>query len=424
VAFRGPNAVTISWSTSGTSGSNDTPSPQVQYGTSSSLTGSNTSQIGTTSNYSGSTLFFHNVGLFNLASSTTYYYRTVASSCVSQSAIYSFITPPPAGNTNPINITFVADLGNNDLLNGGAASRTIAALGKIAPYTNFFVHNGDISYADDVILTFTAYETTWNTFQNNMENITANYPYMTGPGNHEVTCNQLGDSLCLGTANRNFSAYLNRFRMPGNESGGYQNLWYSFNYGLVHIIVINTETDFPNAPSGPNTTLNGGNFEGTTGQLNWLENDLINASDNRANVPWIIVTGHRPFFSSVVSVPGNCSACGSAFIPYILNYTVDLYIAGHVHWYERLYPINADGIAVANNYTDSPGFIHITNGAGGAAEGAESIVSTISASAKIVTGYGYVQLQIQNSSNAVLNFYSTNTTTAVLEDTINIVRNH
>jgi hypothetical protein len=425
VALRGPNGITISWSTSGTSGSNDTPSPQVIYGTSSTLLNGVSSTIGTTSNYTTAS-FFHNVPLLNLSPSTKYYYRTVAATCVNQSSIYSFTTPPAAGNSNPVTITFVADLGASSILDLSGAAATIKALNQIASSTNFFVHNGDISYADDVYFIGGTYEGIWNTFQNNMQNITAQNIYMTGPGNHEVTCNQNGDSKCLTSANipyRNFSAYLNRFRMPGNESGGFQNLWYSFDYGLVHVTVINTETDFTNAPAGPNTTLNGGNFEATGGQLAWFQNDLQTANANRANVPWIVVTGHRPFFSSVTTtVQGNCSACGTAFIPYILQYNVDIYIAGHVHWYERLYPINANGIAVAHNYTNTTGFIHITNGAGGASEGSASLSSSIAASAKVVTGYGYSQLQILNRSTAVLTFYSTSSSKS--EDSQTIIRPH
>ena len=410
VALRGPNGITVSWKTSGWLGSNDTPQPQVEYSTSSTLLNSVKSTIGTTTTYNKQS-FFHNVALLNLAPSTEYYYRILASTkCVTASAIRSFITAPAAGNTNAVNITFVADLGNDNLLNGGGASRTKAALRQVAASTSFFVHNGDISYADDygVFLPFETYESAWNKFQNDLESITAENFYMTGPGNHEVTCFQLGDSFCQNSDVRNFSAYFNRFRMPGAESGGYKNLWYSFDYGLVHMVFINTETDFLNAPSGPGTTLNGGNFQGVTGQLDWLKNDLENANNNRAQVPWIIVTGHRPFYGSTPkfpALPGNCASCASAFIPLILQYNVDFYIAGHVHWYERLYPIGANGNTVASDYNNSPGFIHITNGAGGAPEGAAQIQSTISASAKIVTGFGYSKLQIQDASNARLSFF-------------------
>jgi hypothetical protein len=427
VALAGANGVTISWTTNGYFGSNDTPNPQVKYSTSSTLLNPVSSQIGTTSNYDP-TSFFHNVALSNLSPSTKYYYQIAASpSCVAQSGIYSFTTAPAPGNLNAINISFVADLGNNNLVNGGAASQTINALLQAAQNTNFFIHSGDISYADDygLLLPFSFYEQTWNTWQNNVAGVTANNIYMTAPGNHEVTCFQLGDQFCLTDTYRNFSAYLNRFRMPGDESGGYKNLWYSFDYGMVHVVVINTETDFPNAPSGPGTTLNGGNFQGLTQQVAWFAADLQAANANRAQVPWIIVTGHRPFYGSLPqlpAVPGNCNACSSAFEPYILQYNVDFYFCGHVHWYERLYPIDANGNPLATNYNNQPGPIHITNGAGGAAEGKATVSSTISASAKIVSAYGYTRLELKDASNARLSFVDSSTLQEA--DSVDIVRNH
>jgi hypothetical protein len=57
-------------------------------------------------------------------------------------------------------------------------------------------------------------------------------------------------------AHRNFTAYLHRFRMPFAESGAVNNMWHSFDYGLVHFVSISTETDFPGAPEGPGTYLN------------------------------------------------------------------------------------------------------------------------------------------------------------------------
>jgi acid phosphatase len=105
-----------------------------------------------------------------------------------------------------------------------------------------------------------------------------------------------------------------------------------------------------------------------------------------------------------------------------VNNNVDLYISGHVHWYERLYPIDPYGNPLAGDYNNSPGLIHITNGAGGAAEGAAQIQSTIPASANIVTGYGYSQLQIKDRSNAVLTFFSSDSNQVA--DSVNIVRTH
>jgi hypothetical protein len=60
--------------------------------------------------------------------------------------------------------------------------------------------------------------------------------------------------------------------MPSESSGGVLNMWYSFNYGPVHFVQINTETDYPGAPNDQYTygTGNGGFGD----QLAWLEADL------------------------------------------------------------------------------------------------------------------------------------------------------
>lgn len=426
VALRGQNGVTVSWRTSGSFGSNDTPQPQVEFGTDSSLSVKTDSPIGATTNYNKRS-FFHNVALLNLSSSTTYYYRIKSASCVRKSGIHSFKTPPAPGNQSSTSISIVGDLGNNNLINLGAPSRTIKALQAAASTTDFFIHSGDIAYADDynLGLPLEFYEQAWNKFQNNVESITANNFYMVAPGNHEVTCFQLGDVFCLSNAYRNFSAYANRFRMPGDESGGYKNLWYSFDYGLAHVVVINTETDFPDAPAGPGTTLNGGNFVGVQGQLDWLHADLQAAVANRAQVPWIIVTGHRPFFGSLPklpALPGNCDSCRLAFQPIFLQYNVDFYFAGHVHWYERLYSITSTDGAFTQDYSDPNGVIHITNGAGGGPEGAAKLKTGIDSSAKIVSGYGYTKLDLQDASKAKITFV--NSKSLQEDDSIVVVRQH
>ncbi|KAK3069565.1 hypothetical protein LTR53_011997 [Teratosphaeriaceae sp. CCFEE 6253] len=106
------------------------------------------------------------------------------------------------------------------------------------------------------------YESNWDLWQNWMNSVTKKVPYMVNPGNHEAACaefdgalNQLtaylDDDQANSTANasaltyyscppsqRNFTTYQFRFRMPGEESGGVGNFWYSFDYGLAHFVSI------------------------------------------------------------------------------------------------------------------------------------------------------------------------------------------
>ncbi len=108
------------------------------------------------------------------------------------------------------------------------------------------------------LLTFN-YEKTWNYFMNFIQPFASEKPYMVLPGNHEAECHA---PVCFLNATRlaalsNFSAYNHRFRMvraaaapsrqPAAESGATGlNMWYSFNYGNVHFVNIDTETDYPN----------------------------------------------------------------------------------------------------------------------------------------------------------------------------------
>jgi hypothetical protein len=58
----------------------------------------------------------------------------------------------------------------------------------------------------------------------------------------------------------NFSAYNHRFRYPSPESDGILNMHYTFNYGPVHFINLDTETGYPGAPEEKSYVLPSGGF--------------------------------------------------------------------------------------------------------------------------------------------------------------------
>ena len=57
---------------------------------------------------------------------------------------------------------------------------------------------------------------------------------------------------------------------------------YSYDYGMVHFIMISTEHDL-----SPGSR-----------QYVWLEQDLENV--NRSKTPWVILGGHRPMYTSEI----------------------------------------------------------------------------------------------------------------------------
>jgi hypothetical protein len=77
---------------------------------------------------------------------------------------------------------------------------------------------------------------------------------------------------------------------------------------------------------------------------------------------------------------------------------------------------------LAQNYDNQPGPIHITNGGAGCPEGAPKPKETISASAKIVSGYGFTQLEIKDASHATIRYIDTSNSQVV--DTADVYRAH
>jgi hypothetical protein len=245
---------------------------------------------------------------------------------------------------------------------------------KQASTVDWFMHVGDISYADDEnSITPGSYEKTWNEYQADMENITANYPYMVCPGNHEASCLTTGSIGCPAKLN-NFSAYRHRFYMPSADSGGVENMWYSFDYGLVHFVMLSSETDYKNSPEGPNTLWNAGPFGD---QMGWLKQDLQLANENRKLTPWIIVIAHRPMYTSdgVDFPPEARKNWRNAIEETLYQNNVDVYLSGHVHAYERLYPIY-DGVVGQTNYENPRDVTPLVIGNGGCVEGHEGLSTT------------------------------------------------
>lgn len=220
--------------------------------------------------------------------------------------------------------------------------------------------------------------------------------------------------------------------MPGVESGGVGNFWYSFDYGLAHFISIDTETDFAYSPewpfvrdvkgnevlpteaqtfitdSGPFGRIDGNSWKDNKAyeQYQWLAKDL--AAVDRTKTPWIFINGHRPMYSSqTASYQGNIR---NAFEELMLEHGVDAYFAGHIHWYERLYPLGRNGtidtasIKDNNTYYTNEGksMVHVINGMAGNIEShstldADQPVLNITAVLNM-KDYGFSKLKVTTTS--------------------------
>jgi hypothetical protein len=269
---------------------------------------------------------------------------------------YEFKTAPPAPQQwkypYQVKVLVYGDMGIV------ASEKVIPKVNELATtrQIDFVWHVGDISYADDYPSGM--YEQVWDLFFAMIEPATSHVPYMVLPGNHEENCQHVGCDYA-----NNFTAYNYRFRMPGPESGGFMNMWYSFDYGNVHFISVSTETDFPNAPEP----------EKFGDQLTWLERDLKTANLRRKTHPWIIVGGHRPMYSTClgfsqngrpISDPANLQ---KAMEELFHTYHVDMFIVGHIHAYERTYPIYQNR-STSRHYDNPKSTVYMTVGTGGNVE--------------------------------------------------------
>eukprot|EP00931_Biecheleriopsis_adriatica_P068754 TRINITY_DN42665_c0_g1_i1.p1 TRINITY_DN42665_c0_g1~~TRINITY_DN42665_c0_g1_i1.p1 ORF type:complete len:370 (-),score=56.71 TRINITY_DN42665_c0_g1_i1:16-1125(-) len=265
----------------------------------------------------------HRVTFTGLTAGTSYIYDC-------GSGQRSFRSAPEIG-TLPLKLAAVADLGE-DCNKPGCGNATIQRLGKLAKEGSYdlLLHAGDIAYTGGL-------PCVWDEFFANMETATSRVPYMVAVGNHEHFYN--------------FTGYRTRFSMPGNGPAS-ENLWYSFDFGGIHVAAFSTEHDLEL-------------------QAEWLKQDLRQAAANRGKVPWIVVMAHKPLYCSTNDYYdckiGSRKIAG--FMEDLMKESgVDLFLAGHLHNYERTWPVFKGKVEV-KSYSSASAPVHVVIGMAGDVEG-------------------------------------------------------
>lgn len=135
--------------------------------------------------------------------------------------------------------------------------------------------------------------------------------------------------------------YLALFSTPANGPAGLERYAYSYDYGDVHFVVLNTQLQelgewYPDLLEE---------------QRKWLDKDLA-----RTAKPWKIVLMHRGVWE--YPFQGPLDEIGEAFVPLFDKYHVNLVFIGHVHSYARTKPMK-------KGREDSAGTVYITTGRSG-----------------------------------------------------------
>ncbi len=204
-----------------------------------------------------------------------------------------------------------------------------------------------------------------------------------------------------------FSGYMSKF--------GLSQTYYSFNHEDTHVLVMDTDRN---------------SYSSGSAQRTFVQNDLQAASTN-PNIKWIIVYLHKPMYTSPNSCSSSsCSNTGSensnlrnGFHAMFDQYGVDLVLQGHIHNYQRTFPLKYDsaspssptiGSNNANTYTEGNGAVFAIVGTGGVNFHALSGKAAFT-SVQQDDFFGQMEIKVTNSGNKLEGRFYRNGNNAVLD---------
>ena len=252
----------------------------------------------------------HAVTLTNLLSDTKYFYALGTSETnFAGGSNYLFITPP--ATPRPTRIWITGDAGTANYGDSPGVDRN--PFGMRDAYYNY---------------TTNRYTDLWLMLGDNAYGVGADEEYSTNVFGTFPT--MLRQTLVWSTIGNhdavNADTYLNIFSHPKNgEAGGVASgseLYYSFNYGNIHFVCLDSEISANQAGSP---------------MLTWLEQDLQDHTND-----WLIAYWHSPPYNygshnsdSAADSGGHLVQMRENVVPLLENYGLDLVFNGHSHAYER-----------------------------------------------------------------------------------------
>lgn len=255
----------------------------------------------------------HEIKITGLSPATIYYYK-IGSSGIDYnvaSANYYFKTSPIVGTKGNYKFWVVGDAGMGDNNQRNAKTGFVNYISNT--HIDGWLWCGDNAYDNGYDNQYQSNVFSNNTYENELKKIVV-WP---APGNHDYN-NHIPFSPS--------PAYYDIFTLPqAAEAGGLASgteKYYSYNYGNVHFIVLDSYDE------GRNTT---------DPMANWLTADLA------ANtLPWTVAYWHHPPYTKGSHNSDNSNFLDGELvdirqniIPIIENAGVDLVFNGHSHCYER-----------------------------------------------------------------------------------------
>ena len=163
----------------------------------------------------------------------------------------------------------------------------------------------------------------WRTWLDSIKPLSARIPLAPTLGNHEM--------YTLDWKMREPRAYLNYFDVPSNGNVTFDRRYYSYDYGDVHYVVLDTQLYESNHEDNHDTH----HPDLYDVQVQWLRQDL--AANTKK---WTVVLMHRDPFQYAFDRPGASRAEGFdeegvLFMPIFDEFHVDLVLSAHLHSYRN-----------------------------------------------------------------------------------------
>lgn len=192
----------------------------------------------------------------------------------------------------------------------------------------FFVNMGDITDNGQAYFQ-------WRAWFDNADVLTSHIPFAPVLGNHEA--------YSMDWKFAEPYTYKALFAVPYGGPKDQNRMAYSFDYGDVHYVSLNTDYE----------ELNGWRPTMMQDEADWLDKDLAAAKKAGKR---LVVFMHRPPWDSPYN--GTLDVNGKYFMPLFDKYDVPLVFTAHEHCYERTVPIKNDQAA-------TEGTVYIATGRSG-----------------------------------------------------------
>jgi hypothetical protein len=218
-----------------------------------------------------------------LSPDTYYCYRVVG-----LTQRIGFRTAPAPAQDAPVRFAVFGDSGNGGVGQAAVRDRLLALP------MDLVLHTGDVAYGAGTIEQFEQF------FFRPYEGLLKSVAIFPIPGNHEYYTEAA-------------APFIEVFDLPENGGVTGRERWYSFDFGDVHFVGLDTERL-------------------GVEQAEWLDRDL-----SESQRPWTVVYFHRPPFAS--GAHGSAADVQQAFVPVLQDHAVPIVFSGHEHHYERTRPI-------------------------------------------------------------------------------------